>query len=409
MFPQEDAFGRQLLRAARAFVVRRNGGKTVIAGYPWFLDWGRDSLICARGLLAAGMVEEVKQLLMVFGHFARDGTLPNTIHGEDATNRDTSDAPLWYGVVCEEAAQLVGEELYQLKVGKGQDTIADVLFEIARGYVNGTPNGIRMDPVTGLIWSPAHFTWMDTNHPACTPREGYPVEIQVLWIRFLRQLERLGGTEPRRRREIAEQAEASLRKYYWLEDRGYLADSLVADAGRSASEAMIDNSLRSNCLFAVSLGLFSGEPARRCVEAAARYLVVPGALRSLAPLPVSPPLPIYGDDGRLLNNPTEPYWGRYEGDEDTRRKPAYHNGTAWTWTFPNFCEALARAWNCAPEAVAAARAYLGSMDRLLLEGCIGQIPEIVDGNAPHTQRGCDAQAWGVTEALRVWKFLQNPG
>src|SRR5258708_20529665 len=123
---------------------------------------------------------------------------------------------------------------------------------------------------------------MDTNHAACTPREGYPVEIQVLWIRFLRQLERLdGGTEPRRWRELAELGGPSLRKYYWLEDCGYLADSVVAQAGRSASDAVVDNSLRSNGLLAVSLGLLSGEPARRCVEAAARYLVVPGALRSL--------------------------------------------------------------------------------------------------------------------------------
>jgi glycogen debranching enzyme len=123
-------------------------------------------------------------------------------------------------------------------------------------------------------------------------------------------------------------------------------------------------------------------------------------------LRVSVPLPIYGNNGRLLNDPSAPYWGHYEGDEDTRRKPAYHNGTAWTWTFPVFCEALARAWNFSPEAVAAAKAYLGSMDRLLQEGCIGQLPEILDGDIPHTQRGCDAQAWGVTEALRVWKLLQ---
>ena len=132
--------------------------------------------------------------------------------------------------------------------------------------------------------------------------------------------------------------------------------------------------------------------------------MVPGALRSLAPLPVSVPLPIYRD-GQLLNNPVEPYFPRYEGDEDTRRKPAYHNGTAWTWMFPTFCEALARAWDFSPEAVAAAKAYLGGMEQLMNEGCLGQIPEILDGDAPHLQRGCDAQAWGVTEALRVWKLL----
>ena len=107
----------------------------------------------------------------------------------------------------------------------------------------------------------------------------------------------------------------------------------------------------------------------------------------------------------MLNDPANPYWGRYEGDEDTRRKPAYHNGTAWTWTFPSFCEALVRAHDHAPAAVAAARAYLGSAIALLATGCLGHLPEIVDGDAPHTQRGCDAQAWGVTEALRVWQLL----
>jgi predicted glycogen debranching enzyme len=406
VFAEDDVFGRQLSRAARAYVVRRDQGMTVIAGYPWFLNWGRDSLICARGLLAGGMVEQVREIVLTFARFEKDGTLPNTIHGEDASNRDTSDAPLWFGVVCEEMAAQLGAEFYGTAADQGR-TLADVLAGIAHGYAKGTPNGIRMDAASGLIWSPAHFTWMDTNYPAGTPREGYPVEIQVLWIRLLRQLAKLGGAEVKRWEELAALAEASFKKYFWLEERGYFADQLVAKPGQPAAQGVVDNSLRSNCLFAVSLGLVSGEPARRCVDAAAKYLVVPGALRTLAPLPVSPPLAIYGNSGQLLNNPVEPYWGRYEGDEDTRRKPAYHNGTAWTWTFPNFCEALALAWEGSPEALAAARAYLGSMDRLLMGGCVGQIPEILDGDAPHTQRGCDAQAWGVTEALRVWKLLRD--
>ena len=420
------------LRALRAFVVRRDSGKTVIAGYPWFLDWGRDSLICARGLLAAGMVEEVAQLLVTFARFEENGTLPNSIHGDNASNRDTSDAPLWFGIVCEEIANLdrssvspsptswlekkmmqqhvapPGYEFYATRIDSAGRTIADVLRSIAVNYKNGTPNGIRMDAASGLIWSPSHFTWMDTNFPACTPREGYPVEIQALWIRLLRQLERLNikaDGEPWC--ELADRAEASLKNFYWLEDHGYLADSLVATANQPARSSPPDNSLRSNYLLAVSLGLVTGERAQRCVDAALRYLVVPGALRSLAPLPVSPPLTIHSHDGRLLNNPIEPYWGRYEGDEDTQRKPAYHNGTAWTWTFPIFCEALARAWDFSPAAVAAAKAYLGSMDRLMAEGCLGHLPEIVDGDAPHQQRGCDAQAWGATEALRVWKLLNT--
>ena len=428
--PESDHFGRQLALATHAFVVRRGAGKTVIAGYPWFLDWGRDSLICARGLLAAGMFDEVRQLLQVFGRFAENGTLPNTIHGEDATNRDTTDAPLWFGVVCEEAAAAftarpsspsgqsgppgppgphTPSAFYATPVDDRDRTLADVLREIAEGYLRGTPNGIRVDDESALVWSPSHFTWMDTNYPAGTPRQGYPVEIQVLWIRLLRQLETIASAREKTKwATLANRAQASFERHFWLEDRGYLADLLIAAPGQRAAAATVDTALRSNGLLAVAFGFLTGERARRCVAAALQHLVVPGALRTLAPLPVEPPLPIHGPHGQLLNNPAEPYWPRYDGDEDTRRKPAYHNGTAWTWTFPIFCEALARAWDFSPTATAAARAYLGSMDRLLKTGCLGHLPEIVDGDAPHTQRGCDAQAWGATEALRVWKLLATP-
>ena len=401
--PEDDAFGRTLARAIQAFIVRREDKKTVIAGYPWFLDWGRDSLICARGLVAAGLHEEVRQLLMTFGRFVENGTLPNCIHGADITNRETSDAPLWYGLVTEELAEVEGRGFYQTRVASGDRTLEEVLFDIGRGYRDGTPNGIRMDRESGLIWSPSHFTWMDTNHPAGTPREGYPVEIQALWIRLCRQLGRLEGVGTWD--GLAAQAMESLNSNYWREDREYPTDLLIAGRGQPASRAVPDTAFRSNCLLLSSLGLLETSKARRMVKAAQRHLVVPGALRSLAPLPVTPPLPIHGSDGQLLNHPDEPYCGRYEGDEDTRRKPAYHNGTAWTWTFPSFCEAMAEAWGFEPAAVAAARSWLGAMDELLTSGCLGQVPEIVDGDAPHTQRGCDAQAWGVTEALRVWKRL----
>jgi predicted glycogen debranching enzyme len=400
-----SAFESQLFNAARSFVVRRDHGRTVIAGYPWFLDWGRDTFICARGLLSAGMTEEVKEIVLTFARFEKGGTLPNIIHGEDASNRDTSDAPLWFGVVCEELAGSM-PDLYSMPVSPKGRTIREVLQSIALNYFKGTPNGIRTDTTSALIWSPSHFTWMDTNYPAGTPREGFPIEIQALWIRLLRQLGRISD-DAEIWKALANQALASAEKLFWLEDRGYYADVLIARPGQSAAQGIASDALRSNCLLLVSLGLAKGERAKRTAAAALRNLVVPGALRSLAPLPVSVPLPIYSNDGRLLNNPGEPYWGRYEGDEDTRRKPAYHNGTAWTWTFAVFCEALARAWNFSPEAVAAARAYLGSMDQLLAQGCIGQIPEVLDGDAPHQQRGCDAQAWGATEALRVWKLLKG--
>jgi glycogen debranching enzyme len=150
-----------------------------------------------------------------------------------------------------------------------------------------------------------------------------------------------------------------------------------------------DAELRPNQLLAVSLGLIAGVRARSIVAASGRGLLVPGALRSLAP-----------SAGQL-------YRGRYEGDEDGSRKPAYHNGTAWVWWLPIHCEALVRAHPGDRAALAAARALLGSTARLLGEGCLGQLPEILDGDAPHAQRGCDAQAWSVTETLRVWVGLQE--
>jgi predicted glycogen debranching enzyme len=403
-----QVFAARLAAAIQAFLVRRGSGKTVIAGYPWFLDWGRDTFICARGLIAAGLSQEVQELVVTFARFERDGTLPNTVFGEDASNRDTSDAPLWFALVCEELADAGAPNLFERRVDTSGRTLRQVLQSIGTHYRRGTPNGIRMDPASALIWSPSHFTWMDTNYPAGTPRQGYPVEIQALWIRLLRLLGRLSdGSEQEQWKNLERRAQASLEERFWRDDLGYFADVLLAPPGKPAAEAQADDALRSNCLFPISLGLARPEQGRRCVAAVRRHLVVPGALRSLAPLPVRVPLPIHGPDGRLLNNPLEPYWGRYEGDEDTRRKPAYHNGTAWTWTFPVFCEALARAWSFSPDAVAAAKAYLGSMAALLTEGCLGQLPEIVDGDAPHTQRGCDAQAWAATEALRVWILLSS--
>lgn len=420
---READFMRRLERAAEAFIVRREQGRTIIAGYPWFLDWGRDTLICARGLLAAGMTKTVREILLTFARYEDQGTLPNIIPGEHVGNRDTSDAPLWFGVVAEELAQAemaadnapssaapVAREFISAQVPGTTRPLSEVLASIAGHYLRGTPNGIRVDRDSALVWSPSHFTWMDTNHPAGTPREGYPIEIQCLWLRLLRLLARLdvpAGDEPWS--ALADRAQASLEDLFWLEEPGWFADVLLAPAGTPARAATPDDALRSNCLFAVSFGLVSGERARRCLDAARRWLVVPGALRTLAPLPVRTPLAIRRADGELLNDPHHPYWGRYEGDEDTRRKPAYHNGTAWTWTFPVFCEALARAWDNAPEAVASARAYLGSMERLLNEGCLGQLPEVLDGDAPHAQRGCDAQAWGVTEALRVACHLRVLG
>jgi len=400
-----DSYCRQLRQAIDAFVVRRGSGQTIIAGYPWFLDWGRDTLIAARGLLAAGRHQEVDSILHVFASFADRGTLPNAIHGENASNRDTSDAPLWFIRLVEESAQGRSSDYLRQPIPRTQLTLLDVAHRLARGYVDGTPNGIRVDPRTGLVWSPAHFTWMDTNHPACTPREGYPIEIQALWIAALRFLGRHDTSHVEFWNTLEQRATHSFRSLFWHDELGWFADVLHAPPGTSAEDATRDSALRCNALLAVTLGLATPTQSRRCVDAAFRHLLIPGAIRSLAPLPVFPPLSIRSHDGRLLNDPQRPYWGRYEGDEDTRRKPAYHNGTAWTWFLPTFCEAFAIAWDRCPEALLAARAMLATAADLLPRGCHGHLPEILDGDAPHAQRGCDAQAWSVTETLRVWLAL----
>ena len=398
------AFSDRLKNALQSFVVQRGSGKTVIAGYPWFLDWGRDTFIVARGLLSAGYEGEVNEILKTFAKLEAHGTLPNVLNGDNASNRNTSDAPLWFSIVAEELAQVSKNNIYEQDVGNGR-TLSEVLISIGEGYKYGVANGVRVDAQSALVWSPSHFTWMDTNYPAGTPRAGYPIEIQALWIRLLAQLQKI---QPDRNwGELRQQASDSLSQYYCKKNSEWLVDNLRAASGESAKSARIDSALRSNCLIAISLGVIEGQAAKKSVIAAQRYLVVPGAVRSLAPLPVELSLPIIGNEGQGLNDPNNPYWGRYEGDEDTRRKPAYHNGTAWCWQLPIFCKALAIAWNYSNESVRAAKSYLLSMEDYLNMGCIGHLPEVLDGDAPHTQRGCDAQAWSVSEAYRVWKLLNE--
>jgi starch synthase (maltosyl-transferring) len=400
----DDAeFESTLRAAAKAFLVKRGAGRTVIAGYPWFLDWGRDTLIAVRGLIAAGHVEDARQIIFTFAAMEEGGTLPNVLGGEGALNRETSDAPLWLGLACEELASAMGNGVYEQSVGRR--SLLDVLESIAEHMLRGTQLGVSVDAESGLVFSPPHYTWMDTNYPAGTPREGYPIELSVMWTRLLRQLARLGRTT-RPYAELAERTRSSLDRFYWPE-HGFFGDTLHAPRGTPASQARLDDHLRPNQLLGVSLGVLEGERARSAVRAATRHLLVPGAMRTLAPLPVAHALLIVGRDDKPLNDAQRPYWGHYQGDEDTRRKPAYHNGTAWPWWLGTYCEALARAWAPDEAARAAARAVLGSTARLLQEGCVGQLAEIFDGDHPHTARGCDAQAWSITETLRVWLALKS--
>ena len=381
----------EALRAALdLYIVKRDDLKTVIAGYPWFLDWGRDTFIFLRSLIAAGETDIALKILAAFAAFEENGTLPNIIYGKTAGNRDTTDAPLWFIRCVEEVerwksgkVEACGETLAVLK--KTCDSIVD-------NYLKGTPNGIRVDPDSGLVWSPSHFTWMDTNYPACTPRVGYPVEIQALWISALRYL---GRDTP------ADQALASVKRLFKRPAAPHPAhlttqhpspltshhpslgyyDCLAAPHGEPACAAVPEDTVRPNQLFLITLGVLDD----KSILAATEELLVPGGIRSLN-----------------AENPL--YRGVYAGDEDTARKPAYHNGTVWAWPFPLYAEALVATGACSRDV---ARSLLAGAVENLNAGCLGHLSENADGDAPHAQKGCTAQAWSDSELLRVWLKLSR--
>jgi predicted glycogen debranching enzyme len=394
------ALEQVLHSALDQFLVQRDASRTIIAGYPWFLDWGRDTLICLRGVIAAGRLAEAAEILAQFASFEDRGTLPNMIRGDDQSNRDTSDAPLWFLVATRDLLAAVPDPASVLDMRCGTRMLRDVLLSIGHHYLAGTPNGIGVDRNSGLVFSPSHFTWMDTNHPAGTPREGYPIEIQALWhagLLFLAELDK-GGHWAKWARRVAE----SVAHLYVRKEMPGLCDCLHAAPGTPAAQAVADDAVRPNQLFAVTLaGLVEGHLAREVVLAC-EELVIPGGIRSLADRAVTHPLPVRSGD-RLLNDPEHPYAGSYTGDEDTRRKPAYHNGTAWSWPFPSYCEAMVQAWGTSARDAAAA--ILASGVTELERGCLGHLAEIYDGDSPHLPKGCGAQAWGVSEMLRVKKIL----
>ena len=351
-----------LRQALDLFIVKRDDLKTVIAGYPWFLDWGRDTFIFMRGMIAAGKIADSLRILKAFAQFEENGTLPNIIYGGKAGNRDTTDAQLWFIRCVQEICEAGGENVVS--------SLKSTCESIVDNYVKGTPNGIRVDPESGLVWSPSHFTWMDTNYPACTPRAGYPVEIQALWISALRFLGRA---------ELADRALASVKRLFKRKDAPGYYDCLSAPRGECAAQAVPEDTIRPNELFLITLGILDD----KSILASTEELLVPGGMRSL-------------NAGHRL------YCGEYAGDEDTCRKPAYHNGTVWGWVFPLYAEALALSGACPKET---ALALLASSVENLNAGCICHVSENADGDAPHAQKGCTAQAWSDSELLRVWLKL----
>jgi predicted glycogen debranching enzyme len=374
-------FLRTLARAADQFVVRRgNNLSTVIAGYHWFTDWGRDTMISLPGLaLATGRFEEARSVLLAFAASLNQGLIPNRFPDEgEQPEYNTADATLWFVNAVGEYLRRTQDENFV------RESLYEPLLEIVRWHERGTHYDIRMteDSLLRAGNVDVQLTWMDVKIGGylVTPRTGKPVEIQALWYNALRTVEQIAtrlGDEPVRNRcrATAFAARASFNGLFWNEAANCLYDC-VNDAGEP------DDCVRPNQIFAVSLpnAITVGARARGVVERVERELLTPYGLRSLSP-----------------KHPD--YRGRYEGDAYSR-DTAYHQGTVWAWLIGHFITAYLRVNDRSAESVATARGWLRNFRAHLREAGVGQISEIFDGDPPHTPRGCIAQAWSVAEVLR---------
>ena len=384
-----------LLSAMRRFVVKRGNLETVIAGFPWFLDWGRDTLIALRGLVKAPEFHEsCRKIIQAFASFEEKGTIPNVLMGSNASNRDTSDAPLYLIIGVRDYIKETGDKAI-LDTDCGGRKLSLIIDSIIENCISGTPNGIRMDEESGLVFSPSHFTWMDTNFPAGTPREGYPVEIQALWH---------GVLEFTGRKKLASRVRNSIEKYFFPSFAEGVSDCLHCTKGTPASQAEPDDHIRSNGLLLITMGAVTKPQLCRKIIESSSKLLIPGAIRTLADQQVRYELPVRYN-GQLLNDPSSPYCGTYSGPENESRKKAYHNGTAWCWPFPAYCEALLC---CGGKGQKERALSLLSSGAAYFELAIpGELSEVADGDAPHKAGGCPAQAWSVTELFRVRETAQK--
>lgn len=371
------AFAAPHLRSADAYIVKRGTGRTIIAGYPWFGDWGRDTFISLRGLcLATGRLEDARDILVAWSGYVSQGMLPNRFPDLDGTPEYNSvDASLWFCVAVHD----------YLRADPGHsDAVREQLLAacdaILAGYSHGTRYGIAADE-DGLLacGEPGvALTWMDAKVGdwIVTPRIGKPVEVQALWLNALALASR---RNPQWHFQFV-RGLTSFHDRFWNEEKGCLYD--VIDVDHKAGT--MDDRVRPNQLFAIGglpLVLVHDERARRLMQTVEEQLWTPMGPRSLAP-------------GEPDFAPT------YEGDLRTRDS-AYHQGTVWPWLAGAFVEAWVRLRDHAPEAIDEARArFLGdllSYDQLGLM----HLPEIADSTAPFSPRGCPFQAWSLAEMLRL--------
>jgi len=350
--------------------------RSVIAGYHWFGDWGRDTMISLEGLmLCTGRHAEAKATLLTFAQYVRDGLLPNLFpEGEQAGLYHTVDASLWYFHAVNRYLQYTRDESILTQ-------LMPVLRNIIEHHMAGTRFGIHMDTNDGLITanSPLHpLTWMDAHmgEMIFTPRRGKPVEIQALWYNALRLMsdwERASETLQSLYATSAQQVYAAFNARFWNEASGYLFDVIDGADGNATD-------LRPNQIFAISLDkpVLAPEHWRSVLTQVQLKLLTPYGLRTLS-----------------SDNPA--YRPTYFGDLATR-DAAYHQGTVWPWLIGHFIDA----WLKQHRDVAQARSMLNAFPAHLAEGGIGTISEVFDAQLPHVPHGCIAQAWSVAEVLRAW-------
>jgi predicted glycogen debranching enzyme len=388
------AWIRELALAADQFIVRRGtanaepdaagGATTVVAGYPWFADWGRDTMIALPGLATALKRFDVTAgVLRTFARYVDQGMIPNRFpDGGGMPEYNTADATLWMFHALDDYlsvkpdAQLLGD-------------LFPTLIGIIRAHQAGTRFGIHVDPADGLLHTGeagTQLTWMDAKQgtTAFTPRVGKAVEINALWLNALDVAVRLAkqvgaATDLLLCQSLLASAKEGFGRF-WNAQRACLYDVIDVDGGLD-----VDARLRPNQILAVSLPYCTLTRAqmRAVVDSCARELLTSYGLRSLGPSEAG-------------------YIGRYEGDV-WRRDSAYHMGTAWSWMLGPFARAHYRVYGDARLAMS----FLNPIAQHLNAACIGSVSEIFDGDAPHTARGCFAQAWSVAEILRSWLFLER--
>ncbi len=380
------SFASRLVQAADAYVVERGSGRTIVAGYPWFGDWGRDTFIAMRGLcLATRRFDDARAILLEWASAVSEGMLPNRFPDSGAAPEYNSvDASLWFVVVVHEMllASARGDVLFA--PNERERLIAAVLAIVA-GHAAGTRYGIRLD-ADGLLRAGeagVQLTWMDAKvgEWVVTPRIGKPVEVQALWLNALR----IASTFDAKWAEVEVRGRRAFEAAFWNEDKGALFD-VVDDNHEPGAK---DGRLRPNQILAVGglpFAVIEGEKARRIVDTVEKELLTPLGLRTLA-----------RDEAG--------YAARYEGGV-RERDGAYHQGTVWPWLLGPFVEAWVRVRGDTAAAKQEAREqFLAPLLRHLDEAGLGHVSEIADGDAPHAPRGCPFQAWSVGEALRLQQIL----